>query len=233
MRTLKVIAVYAGLALLLSLGANNESLASPVREQTAPPLSVTADIPARVPPEEVPDHVNKVGVSETAPGSSATAPLPPETFVPAYIPKELAPESVNKVEYTETITVSFATAATEDATAARAPDTVTLSYGFYWYPYGPYYVAVAAYARTQTDFCATRVYAKSQLYRDVEHDDSWEYMDDDTKEQTGTCVTDSGEALTAYWTAPNNTNWKNYASHYVAWNGGGEGWDRTIYDSYP
>ncbi|PKO21650.1 MAG: hypothetical protein CVU38_13645 [Chloroflexi bacterium HGW-Chloroflexi-1] len=233
MRKVRFVSVFVVLALLLTIGPSNKSLAGSARGEPVPPQGVRADVPARVPPAEVPDEVNKVGVSETVGESSASISSMPEGLVPRRIPKEQAPKSVKKVESTETVATSFAGTVAEGATAPRAPGTVTLSYGFYWYQYSSNYVAVAAYARTQTDFCATRVYVKPHLYRDVEHDGTWEYMDDDTKEQTGTCVTDSGAALTDYWTAPNNTNWKNYSSHYVDWNGGGEGWERTTYDSFP
>lgn len=233
MRTLNIVAVLAGFVLLLSTGISNQSLAGSVRAEPTPLSSVAMDVPLRVPPEEVPDTVNRTGVSETVQDNSAATMPQPEAPVPAYIPKEQAPQAVRKFVVTETITTTFPPIATGDTAVPRAPETVTLSYGFYWYTYGPYNVAVAGYARTQTDYCATRVYAKSHLYRDVEHDDTWEFMDDDTAEQTGTCVMDSGEALTDYWTAPNNTNWKNYTTHYSEWNGSGQGWDRTMYDSFP
>lgn len=233
MRKLRIVSVCVFCALLLTSGPSSRSIAGATGEKMPPSQGEQVEAPARIPAEQAPAQVNRAGVSELV-ESNAVSPIAiPEASIPRRIPKEEAPKSVRKVEFVETFVAPLTGSAGESEAALNAPGTVTLSFGFYWYQFNPYYVAVAGYARTQTNFCATRVYAKSHLYRDVEHDDTWEYMDDATREQTGTCVTDSGEALTDYWTAPNNTSWKNYSAHYVSWSGGGEGWDRTIFDAFP
>lgn len=233
MRTLKLMTVCMLCAALLTGGLGGQSTALVIDE--TPPVFQGEQVapPARIPAEQAPRVVYWAGVIESIESHA----VPPNTVsdqsVPRRIPKDQAPESVKKVEFVETLVFPLAGSAEGGGAALDAPGTVTLSFGFYWYQFSPSYVAVAGYARTQTSFCATRVYAKSRLYRDVEHDGTWEYMNDATQEQTGTCVTDSGEALTDYWTAPNNTSWKNYSSHYVSWNGGGEGWDRTVFEAFP
>ncbi len=194
-----------------------------------------APVPARVPPDQVPDHVNNAGIHERLNiGSSIAAPrrffLTP---VPARIPWNKAPRAVHKVSYTEVVTVSLKSNNTGTSQSPLETGTVTLSYGFYWYRWNPWYVAVAGYARTQTDFCAQRLYARAALYRDVEHTGNWEYMEMDESEARGSCVTDSGEALTGYWTAPNGTDWKDKTLHTAQWDDNSQSWARQKVDSFP
>lgn len=233
MRTLKLMSVCMLCTVMLTGGLGGQSIALVTGETLPAYQGEQVEPPARIPAEQAPNVVYRAGVIESVGFSTVSPKTKSDESIPRRIPKEQAPESVKKVEFVETFAFPLAGSAEGGGTALDAPGTVTLSFGFYWYQFSPSYVAVAGYARTETSFCATRVYAKSRLYRDVEHDGTWEYMDDATQEQTGTCVTDSGEALTDYWTAPNNTSWKNYSSHYVSWNGGGEGWERTVFDAFP
>lgn len=235
MHALKMFFACVFCTLMLASSLGNGSLASTI--DPTPDLvgsNGEGNVPERIPVEQALSAINRVGMREIV--SAKPTPLFdfPSEFVPQRIPKEQAPEFVKKVEFTETFTVPSITDKSVDGGASvDPPGQVTLSFGFHWYQLSPSYVAVAAYSRTQTNFCATRVYAKGQLYRDVEHDGVWEFKDEDTKEQTGTCVTDSGEALTDFWSAPNNTSWKNASSHYVEWNGGGQGYERSMFDAFP
>jgi hypothetical protein len=223
MRSVRFVSTVALIiTLLLSVGLS-------AAQGQQPPAEA---VPARVPDDQVPAQVNVAGVSEKQ--TILPAQSDGLAAIPSRVPEDQIPAIVNKVEFTEVITVSLVSARDLDGSSGVAtPGTVTLSYGFYWYQWNPWTVAVAGYARTQADFCCTKLRAKAVLWRDVEHDGIWEYMDEKLAERTGICVTDSGEAMTGYWTAPNNTDWKVVTSHFAQWVGGSQAWDRVKYDSFP
>jgi hypothetical protein len=222
MRKVKFVSMFLLLTLLLSA-----STAGAV-EQEPPPEQV----PVRIPSDQVPwDKVKFAGVKESVgipPSESEAVAGKP---IPQRVPDDQVPEVVNRVEFKEVIAVPIAKEGIGRLFGRSG--TVTLTYGFYWYQWNPWNVAVAGYARTQSDFCATRLYAEAKLYRDVEHDGTWEFMERDISNATGSCVTDSGEAKTGYWTAPNDTNWKVMTDHLAEWVGEKDSWTRVKYDSFP
>jgi hypothetical protein len=203
---MKFVSMFVLLTLLLSAGSGKVmGLGSPMES-----------VPARVPTDQVPDEVNVAGVSVQVPPSKSE--LDVKTPVPKRVPDDEVPDRVNKVEYTKQV---------------RALGMITYRYGFYWYQYTPGVVAVAGFAQTETDFCAERLYARARLYRDVEHDGTWEFMDIDPSESTGACVKDSGEAKTDFWTAPNGTDWKVRSEHATEWDDQKDTWNGQKVDSFP
>jgi hypothetical protein len=123
-----------------------------------------------------------------------------------------------------------------DLISARGGQIPTLPTGTnFWgnIQYTPDVVAVAGFAQTETDFCAERLYARARLYRDVEHDGTWEFMDLDPSESTGACVKDSGEAKTNFWTALNGTDWKVRSEHVAQWDEQKDTWNGQKVDSVP
>jgi hypothetical protein len=220
MRKEKFVLVFVLLALLLSAGSGRVMGQEPPTEQ----------VPACVPPDQVPDEVNiaDVSISIQVPPSESKADA--EKPVPRQIPDDEVPDEVHKVEYTETVTIS-APAATMGV--AQPLGVVTLRFGFYWYQYTPDLVAVAGFAQTTADFCCNRLFARVKLYRDVEHTGDWEFMDIDQSEATGSCVTDSGEAKTHFWSARNGTDWKVKTEHLARWDGHTDTWNRQKVDSFP
>jgi len=223
MRRIKFLSIFMLLALLVSAGPGG------VMSQGPP----TAQVPARVPSDQVPEEVNVAGVSERVSVSPAESEVIAEQPVPRRVPDDQVPAEVNKVEFTEVIAVPVAGVGSARPSGSLDSGTVTLTYGFYWYQFSPTHVAVAGYARTESDFCAQRLYAYVRLYRDVEHDGIWEFMDEDDANATGACVTDSGEAKTSFWTAPNNTDWKVNTEHLASWDSNTQIWNRQKVDSFP
>jgi hypothetical protein len=211
------------LALLLNAGPGGVVGQEPPTEQ----------VPARVPPDQVPDEINIAGISESVQVSPSEGETVAETLVPSRVPDDQVPDVVNKVEFREVITVPVADVGSAQPFGSLDSGTVTLTYGFYWYQFSPTHVAVAGYARTESDFCAQRLFAHVKLYRDVEHNGTWEFMDEDDANATGLCVTDSGEAKTSFWTAPNNTDWKVNTEHLARWDGNTQTWERQKVDSFP
>ena len=216
MRKMKFLSLFVLLALLLSAESGEViGLGSPMES-----------VPARVPPDQVPDEVNVAGVSVQVQVPPPKSELDVKTPVPKRVPYDEVPDRVNKVEHTRQVR-----AATTDVT--RPLGTITYRYGFYWYQYTPDVVAVAGFAQTETGFCAERLYARARLYRDVEHDGTWEFMDLDPSESTGACVKDSGEAKTNFWTALNGTDWKVRSEHVAEWDEQKDTWNGQKVDSFP
>jgi len=191
----------------------------------------------RVPDDQVPrDRVHTVGVeqviqvsdSHPSPESSPTWPT-----LPQRVPDEMVPENVNTVEMKQVITVPLSSSGANGGFPLSTTGTITLIYGFHWYQFSPYAVAVAGYARTKSDFCTTKLYAEAKLYRDMYHHDDWEFMEKAESNQNWGCVMDSGEAKTNYWTAPNGANWRVNTTHAAWWPGGHGSWTRVKYDSFP
>ena len=220
MRKVKFLSIFVLLALLLSAGSGRVVIGQ------EPP---TEWVPTCVPPNQVPDEVNiaSVRVSVQAPSSEEQ---PTEKWAPRRVPPNEVPEEVNYAVYTKTVRIP-----SKALGLAQPLDnvTVTLTYGFHWYQYSPYFVAVRGIARTQTDSCVQRIRAQAKLYYDPENDGTFTYLDQDVKDVTGICVTDSGLAATGYWTAPNGTNWKVKTYHLITVNGQTSTWEFTKYDSFP
>jgi hypothetical protein len=222
----RIFALFIALMLLLGV--------APSRTMGQGPLSETVSL--RVPDDQVPEKVLKVGVGETISIGPQADGGDSEGFISQKVPDDQIPEKVNKVEFKEVITLPMTDARGRELLGLATPrsrGTITLSYGFYWYQYSPTAVAVAGYARTQANFCCTRLYAWVVLRKDETHQGDWDYVDDDDAENTGSCVYDSGEAKTSYWTAPNGTDWKVETDHSARWNGGSGFWERQKVDSFP
>lgn len=222
MHRVKFLSVFVLLALLLSASSAG------VMGQEPP-----EQVPVRIPPDQAPEYVNVAGVSERVQVLSSESEAPADKPAPEKVPDDQVPQVVNKVGFREAITVPVASVSSGQMFGTLDSGTVTLSYGFYWFQLNPSTVAVAGYARTESDFCAQSLFAKATLYRDVEHDGTWEYMEEDESSATGACVTDSGEARTGYWTAPNNTDWKVRTLHRAQWDGNWQSWERQKVDSFP
>jgi len=191
---------------------------------SAPDLTT---VPARVPPDQVPEKVNVAGVNVVIQLPQSANKMDANKPVPERVPDEEVPERVNKVERIKVIRIPIITS------AGQTLGTLTYRYGFYWYQYNSSTVAVAGFARTQADFCTQRLFARVKLYRDVMHNGNWQFMDRNQSERTGVCVTDSGEARTGYWTAPNGTDWMVRTEHLARWNNHTETWNGQAVDSFP
>ena len=226
MQARRIFGLLITLVLLLSI--------APDRIMGQGPSSET--IPSRVPDNQVPQKVYKVGVDEGISIGPQANGGDGEGFVSQRIPADQVPQQVNKVEFKEVITLPMTNVRAKEllgSETVRNPDTITLSYGFYWYQFSSTAVAVRGYARTQADFCCTRLFTWVVLSKDEFHQGNWEYVDEDDAESTGICVQDSGEAQTSYWTAPNNTDWKVDTDHSARWDGGSGFWERQKVDSFP
>ena len=193
----------------------------------------------RIPDDQVPlDRVHTTGVEQAVqisdnshPSSELTPSLP---TIAQRVPDELVPENVNTIEMKQVITVPLNSSESGRESSFSTMGTITLIYGFHWYQFSPYAVAVAGYARTTSDFCTTKLYAEAKLYRNVSHQNNdWEFMERAESSQNWGCVMDSGEAKTGYWTAPNGTDWRVNTQHAAWWPGGSGSWSQVKYDSFP
>lgn len=145
----KYLIVLMLLALLVSIGPGG------VMSQGPP----ATEVPACVPSDQVPEKVNVAGVSESVLVFPAEGEAITEIPIPRRVPDDQVPAEVNKVEFTEVIAVPVAEVGSAQSSGSLDSGTVTLTYGFYWYQFSPTHVAVAGYARTESDFCAQRLYA--------------------------------------------------------------------------
>jgi len=124
----------------------------------------------RIPDDQVPwERVRTAGVEHTvlASGESPSFLNPelPLLSKPQRAPDDLVPEDVYTIKMEKTIKVPLAIGHAEDDAPSSTAGTITLTYGFHWFQFNPYAVAVAGYARTQSDFCATKLFAQATLYR--------------------------------------------------------------------
>ncbi len=188
---------------------------------------LTAQVPDRVPPEQVPEKVNVVSVQVSKPVGGHAAGM--DSPVPQRVPDEEVPAKVNVVEQVKVVTVR----GSPTLAGGQPLGTITYRYGFYWFQYNATNVAVAGFAQTTTNFCAQRLFARVKLYRDVEHTGNWEFRKVKQSERTGACVVDSGEARTGFWTAPNGADWMVKTEHLAHWDSNTETWNGQKVDSFP